>query len=368
MPRNAGGACYHIFYMDFSYLKSPGSIPKEKLAKGVFIGFAVIIILAFLFGGRDSHRVFPMMAGGTGGFNVVAMDAVGVAPGMPTAYGGRLMAQKSMAYESYGDGDASISYPAPMPPTYEETAGSPDFPAERKVIRNGSLGLVVNDVAKTTKDLGDLAARMNGWIENQNMYEYMAGSLQGDLTIRVPEGKFMETLAQAKLLAVRVQNEQIGSNDVSAQVVDLEARIKNKRAEEASYTAILKTAVKVSDVLEVTRMLSSVRGEIERMEGQINYLSRQTSMSTIHVSLTPVANAKEVTNEWKPLLVIKESFKNLAVALTRFVDGIIMFFIQVLPVLILQLGLIFLIGMVVWKAGKKLFRHLGGTTLPPKAG
>jgi predicted house-cleaning noncanonical NTP pyrophosphatase (MazG superfamily) len=209
---------------------------------------------------------------------------------------------------------------------------------------------------------------MGGFVENQNVYEYGVGSLQGNLTLRVPEGKFTETLAQVKLFAVRVQNEQIDSSDVSAQVVDLEARLKSKRAEEAQYILVMKDAKKISDILEVTRMLSSVRGEIEQIQGQVNYFARQTSMSTIHIALTPVANAKEVTNEWRPALVVKESFKNLLVGLTGFVSGLIVFVIQVLPMLILHLALIAFAAVVSWKLGKTLFYRLSGKTLPPKQG
>jgi len=339
--------------MDVSFLKSPGKISMETFVKIILICIAVIVTVSFFSGNGRDQRTMSLRANSA------------MAPSMAPSVGGMgmaLYAQKGdMAYEE----SARDAYGVMMPP-YMDTAGTPDFPVERKVIRNASLALLVDDVSKSTKDLTDLSTRLGGWIENQNVYEYMAGSLQGNITIRVPESKFSEALAQIKLLAVRVQNEQITSSDVSAQVVDLESRLKNEKAKEAQYVLILKNAVKISDVLEVTNALSNVRGQIEQLQGQINYLARQTSMSTISVSLTPVANAKEVTNEWKPGLVVKESFKNLLVSLTVLASGLIIFIIQVLPVLLLQLAFLALVFFVLWKLGKKLFTRLGGTLPPPK--
>lgn len=343
--------------MNLSFLRSPGKISKETLAKIIFISVALIVIGVF-FSSENSYR------GTTLGLN---SDTVSVRSAPSFSYPAPILSNRIVSQTSAGVAyDESVDMYQPTPPIYGDVAGSPDFPAERKIIRTGSLSLVVEDVGKSAKDIADIAKNLDGWVENQNVYEYMAGALEGTLTVRVPEAKFSEALMQMKLLALRVQNEQISSNDVSAQVVDLESRLKNERAKEAQYLVILKSAVKISDILEVTNMLSNVRGTIEQIQGQINYLGRQTSMSTISVTLTPVANAKEVTNEWKPMLVVRESFKNLLVSLTGLASGIIVFFIQVLPVLILQLAFLGLILGLVWKLGKKLFSRLPGTPPPPK--
>jgi len=341
--------------MDLSFLRSPGKIPKETLAKIIFISVAVIII-AGLFSTGSAYR---------GNSLGISADSVSVGSAPSFGYPAPTVANRAVSQKGGGVSyEESADMYLPTPPIYGDVAGSADFPQERKVIRSGSLSLIVDDVSKSAKEISDLSGRLGGWVENQNVYEYMAGSLQGSLTVRVPEAKFTEALAQVKLLAVRVRNEQISSSDVSAQVVDLQSRLKNERAKEAQYLVILKNAVKISDILEVTNMLSNVRGTIEQIEGQINYLGRQTSMSTITVSLTPVANAKEVTNEWKPMLVAKESFRNLLASLTGLASGIIIFVIQVLPVLILQLAFLGLILGLIWKLGKKLFSRMGGTQPP----
>ncbi len=339
--------------MNLSFPKSPGNTTRETVVKVVFVVIAVIIVASFF---SDNNR-------GQSSVSFAGDDVV--MPSMAPAVGGMGSAPYAQKGELILAESARDMYVGTMPP-YVSTAGTPDFPQERKVIRTASLGLLVEDVSKSTKDLTDLSARLGGWVENQNVYEYVAGSLQGNITLRVPEGRFNEALVQIKMLAVRVQNEQINSSDVSAQVVDLEARLKNERAKEAQYVLILKNAVKISDVLEVTNALSGVRGQIEQLEGQINYLARQTSMSTISVSLTPVGNAKDVGNDWKPGLVVKESFKNLIVSLTALASGIIIFVIQVLPVLLFQLAFIALVMVILFKIGKRLYVYLGGNLPPPK--
>lgn len=335
--------------MNLSFLKSPEKLPKETVVKILFISIA-IILFTIIFTPKNQYTLQNQAGIPAIGSMARIFPSVAIAPQDAYRTGG---------YAKMVMGDATVDESVSiMPPEYGGGAGSPTFPTERKVIRNGSLDLVVENVQKSVQDVTGVAERLEGWVENQNLYEYSAGMQQGSLTIRVPEAKFSEAMRQIALLAVRVQNEQVNSSDVSAQVVDLESRLKNEKVKEAQYILILKDAKKVSDILEVTNMLSSVRGTIEQIEGQINYLARQTSMSTITVSLTPVANAKEVTNEWKPGLVAKEAFRNLIAGLTGLLSGIIVFVIQVLPILILYILFFAFIIFVLWKIGGALIKRI----------
>src|SRR5690606_2317851 len=75
--------------------------------------------------------------------------------------------------------------------------------------------------------------------------------------------------------------------DVTGQIVDLEARIENLRASEASYRELLARAERVEDILAVQARLDQVRGEIERLVAQLEALEGQADLSTLTVTLVP---------------------------------------------------------------------------------
>jgi hypothetical protein len=160
-----------------------------------------------------------------------------------------------------------------------------------------------------------------------------------------------------KKVAVKVSNESVSSNDVTAQYVDLEAEVKNYKAEEIQYREIMSKAVKIEDVLNVSAKLAEVRGKIDRTQAQINYLSRQVEMSTISLSLTGESEVKIFGIVWRPFTVLKQSIRNLFADLANLADWIIGFIFR-LPVLIIKLVLFVLVIFVAIKVFKKIINFL----------
>lgn len=97
------------------------------------------------------------------------------------------------------------------------------------------------------------------------------------ITVKVPADRFDVALAEMKQTADQVVNENAGVADITAQHIDLSARINNKQAEEKAYENLLGSATKVTDVIEVTQQLTNVRTEIESLEQQLRYLEGQTT-------------------------------------------------------------------------------------------
>ena len=82
-------------------------------------------------------------------------------------------------------------------------------------------------------------------------------------------------------------SENAGSEDVTEQFIDLEARLRSALREEQSLLSLLERADTVSNILTIERELARVRSEIERLQGQLNYLSRRVDLATISVALFP---------------------------------------------------------------------------------
>ena len=261
--------------------------------------------------------------------------------------------EKGMAYPDAERGVAELSI-ASMPPV----PGPDNAPAgEEKVIKSASLELTVANVDNAAKEINALRLRVGGQIGNSNFREYSSGSRSGEITIWVPSARFDEAMAELKRLALRVDNESIAASDVSAQFVDLEARLKTLRAAEEQYLEIMKRSGKLSDVLDVTRELSNTRTQIEQIEGRRDYLSRQVALSSISITLTQEASPSDLSDEWRPLAVLKAAAKETLAGLTDFLDDVLVLLVA-LPLLLLTLVIVFEREPTRFPRFVKLFRRV----------
>jgi hypothetical protein len=84
-----------------------------------------------------------------------------------------------------------------------------------------------------------------------------------------------------------VESLTLTSSDVTAEWVDVQARIDNSVRAETRLQELLATQTgSLSDVLSVERELARVRGEIESAEGRMRVLADQVGLSTLHVQVS----------------------------------------------------------------------------------
>src|SRR5438552_4336968 len=83
-----------------------------------------------------------------------------------------------------------------------------------------------------------------------------------------------------------LKNQTLGTEDVTKAYFDADARLKNARVMEQRLIDMLKTKTgKVSDLLQVEKELGRVRGEIEKMQGDLKYWDSQVQFATAAISL-----------------------------------------------------------------------------------
>ncbi len=258
------------------------------------------------------------------------------------------LSENNIGSREMTDSDKSYNYN-----TGSNQAASPEsITVEKKVIKNGDLTLKIENTEKAANEISAIAKGENGEVFSTNFYERTKGQKSGNIVIKVPVEKFEATIAQIKQVATQVISESTTGRDVTERYTDLQAQLKNKKAEEQSFIKILDRAGEIKDVLAVTQQVSRVRGEIERLSGQIRFMDSQTDMSTITVSLSEDIELTPVQNDWRPWQVTKKAFNNLINNLQDFVDGAIRFIVVGIPSLIpflLFLGVIYWIGKKIWR-------------------
>src|SRR6266851_123854 len=145
----------------------------------------------------------------------------------------------------------------------------------------------------------------------------------GVISFMVPAKNFDETIdAVAKL--GKVQNEHISGQDVSAQYVDLQARLANEEAQRDAMLAVLHQAQKISEIIEVQNQLGQITQQIEELKGQIQYLDHNTSFSTVTVNIVEAgAPAPVAANDnWGFATALGDAAHNFVTTINYLITGL----------------------------------------------
>jgi len=179
--------------------------------------------------------------------------------------------------------------------------------SDRKIVKTGSITLEVKDIAETMDKVAEMAGELNGYVVSSYKYEYEQGN-SGHITIRVPAEKFDEAFARLRQLAIAVPYETTTAQDVTEEYVDLEAQLHNLQATEAQYLALLEKAETVEDMLKVQKELSNVRGQIEQIQGRMQYLERTSDTALIEVTLQ---ETKGLAEPWSASAALHAAVRGL---------------------------------------------------------
>lgn len=163
----------------------------------------------------------------------------------------------------------------------------------------------------------------------------------GVISFMVPAAHFDDAIDQLSKVG-KVQSEHITGTDVSAQYVDLNARLVNAQAQLDAMRALLKQATNINDIIAVQNQIGQITAQIEQLKGQIKYLDDNTSYSTVAVTLTESGAPAQSTqsDSWGFATALNQGAHNFMTTVNYVVTGLG----AVGPFLVL-LG----IGFLVWR-------------------
>ena len=259
---------------------------------------------------------------------------------------GDAMAPEEQAAADRDSGnDEAGGAPAPASSAGGEATGGgpagPDgnaAPIEQRIIKTGEVALEVDNVAVVLARVRGIADELGGYVGGSQ-----AGTLDesATLTLRVPAARFDELLARLhEMEDVKVISESTNEQDVTREIIDLEARIRNLEASEESYRVLLDRAERIDDVLVVQSRLDEVRGQIEQLNGQLQTVEGQADLSTLTVTIIPRGEPiAAVQATWDPGVQLDGALATLVGMGQGILDALIWFVIVWMPILLL-LGLI----------------------------
>ena len=212
-----------------------------------------------------------------------------------------------------------------------------------KVIRTGELRLELkkNGFRAAFDRATALAGELGGFVANSNTERVGDRLAAGSLTLRVPGTRFDEARRRLNQLGT-VEHESIRGQDVSGELVDLEARLRSLRAQEDVLRALLGRAKTVGEVIQVEQQLGGVRQQIEQMAAQEKHLNDQVAMATLQVSMFEKGAPVTPPEDEKPIL--QRSFDRAIDGALAVIGGTVVVIGYAIP-----LGVLALIGWALYR-------------------
>jgi hypothetical protein len=187
----------------------------------------------------------------------------------------------------------------------EDPAALGDF--GRKIVKTADLGLRSKEVRRSAAQAQQLAAAAGGTVLSSQVYRN-GDSVTADLILSVPSGEFERVLEELRSLGEKVTTDTISGQDVTEEYVDLESRERNLRATEESLLRLYDRAENVEEALSIQRELTTVRGEIELVQGRIKYLDQRSAYSQITLNIQPVTSPPPPKPTWDPGEVVAQAW------------------------------------------------------------
>ena len=231
--------------------------------------------------------------------------------------------------------------------------------APSQLIRTANVTLEVPDVSRALRDatlvtdeeLGDVIGLSDETPSAPDQTH------TATMSVRVPQYRFEQTLEALGRLG-KVTNKSVNAQDVSDQLVDAQARLRNLRRTEMDMLGIMDRSGNIDQVLNVTQQISSVREQIERLDAQIQGMQYQVAYSTVNISFFGPVVVTTPTG-WA---VLGESWKNATSAARDFGIGLVSFALWLLAFSPYALVAVLLL----WFAVRRV-RALGAVSPKPTA-
>ncbi len=245
---------------------------------------------------------------------------------------------ESAANSSHAPANSGTGAYAPQPNTGKGSTGAPGgtdtVPSQPvpvqgpQVIKQASLAISVSSGSFDSKlaSVRALVESERGFIsgtEAQANPDVDQHIRSGVVTFMVPSDRFDDAIDQLSKLGT-VQTEHISGQDVSAQYVDLQARLANEEAQRDAMLVLLKRAQSISDIITIQTQLGQITQQIEELKGQIQYLDHNTAFSTISVNIVEAGApaAVQQSDTWGFATALSDAAHNFVTTINYIISGL----------------------------------------------
>ena len=211
---------------------------------------------------------------------------------------------------------------------------------EKKIQRNANISIEVKNLDESIDKLNEIILLFNAEIISSNKGGIDFGQPYANIRIRVLSNNLDSAINEFKKLSTKIISENVYTNDVTEEFIDTEARLKIMKSTEDKFNSLLLKSETVEETIQVEKELMRIRGDIESLEGRLNYLSKTTDTSEINLNLNEQV---PITGEsWKINDSFTSALQNLSSFAKWLADFIINVFVFIPAIIVITLIIIFL--------------------------
>jgi len=163
-----------------------------------------------------------------------------------------------------------------------------------QIARTGKVSLFVGNVDNAVASLSQLARRQNGDVFSLQVDNADASTKSSAaMDIRVPADRFDDAMNAVGQIG-KVRERTVSAEDLTSNITDSSARLRNLRQTEADIRKIMDRSGTIAQVLEAENQLSQVREQIETLESDLKLMHTRVSYATISISVESEAASAPV--------------------------------------------------------------------------
>lgn len=213
--------------------------------------------------------------------------------------------------------------PASLPQDVAQKVAEPAMPqAQPQMVKTAQVAIKLPSVKAGLDRIRAIATQQRGDVIGLQDQAPTEPGLRHTafLQLRIPQQNLDATLKALATLG-SVESQSISAEDVSTQLVDYGARLRNLRNTEEMLLKIMNRSGSVGDVLKVAQELSNVRSSIEQIDAQLKDLQSRVAYSVVSVNLE---EAVASVPQQQPLTVqLKDSWEQATHSVGGFTTGLL---------------------------------------------
>ncbi len=316
-------------------------------------------------------------AAGVALLSVAAIALSGCSASSGSASSGSLVSEGYVADRAAGAGTSGDGVQAPAAdPAKEGTAGGPlAVVSDRSIVVVSDVALRVDDIRRATTELATIAARHRATVASQTTSTGPGGAVaprsedgscpssgcptpyaSSTTTLRLDNDDVDDLLRAVGALGT-VLSSTLTSDDVTAEVADVDARLRNAEASLARVRALMGRATTIGDIVALEAELSRRQGDLEALQARQRTLADQSAQATVTITLvdegSPAA-AKDSTGFVAGLRAGWDAFTGAMVVALTVLGALLPFLLLVVP-----------LALLVWFAARR--RRTGVASVPTDA-
>lgn len=206
------------------------------------------------------------------------LDAAEEAPAARDEAAGR----QAFDVDGLAESGSALSYRA-----NQVSSNGPEAPPLREpaVIQVGTMTVQSDDVAQARFDLDKVVDSYGGTIADEKTTATTEGEVRlSRVVLRIPSQDFDQAMLDLAELG-KVTASTRKAQDVTAEVIDTEARIRAQEQSLQRVEVLFTRAQSIRDIVAIEAQLSRRQSDLDSLKGQLAYLKDQTTLSTITVYL-----------------------------------------------------------------------------------